>query len=81
MSIEEFKQKWLELQAKHDARFGEIAEQNRKDIGQIQTVQEQYNTQKEQETKTFKSIQAESKSKTYKDEVKTNFWENFLKVQ
>ncbi|ECL1892093.1 hypothetical protein FR539_08895 [Campylobacter coli] len=82
MSIEEFKQKWLELQAKHDARFGEIAEQSKKDIQQeMQIAQEQYNTQKEQETKTFKPIQAESKSETYKDEVKTNFWENFLKVQ
>lgn len=82
MSIEEFKQKWLELQAKHEARFGEIAEKSRKDIQQeMQTVQEQYNNQKEQETKTFKPIQVESKSETYKDEVKTNFWENFLKVQ
>lgn len=41
MSIEEFKQKWLDLQAKHEARFGEVVEQSRKDIQQeIQTVQE-----------------------------------------
>ncbi|HDZ5066330.1 TPA: hypothetical protein RTH03_001636 [Campylobacter jejuni] len=82
MSVEEFKQKWLDLQAKHEARFGEIAEQSRKDIQQeMQTAQEQYNNQKEQETKTFKPIQTESKSETYKDEVKTNFWQQFLKVQ
>ncbi|MFY4725536.1 hypothetical protein [Campylobacter jejuni] len=82
MSVEEFKQKWLDLQAKHEARFGEIAEKNRKNIEQeMQTAQEQYNNQKEQETKTFKPIQAESKSETYKDEVKTNFWQQFLKVQ
>ncbi|EAH6127359.1 hypothetical protein ELQ17_09660 [Campylobacter sp. US18a] len=32
MSVEEFKQKWLDLQVKHEARFGEIAEKSRKDI-------------------------------------------------
>ncbi|ECL9466575.1 hypothetical protein C3H34_08330 [Campylobacter jejuni] len=81
MSVEEFKQKWLDLQAKHEARFGEIAEKSRKDIEQeMQAAQEQYNNQKE-DKETFKPIQAESKSETYKDEVKTNFWQQFLKVQ
>lgn len=57
MSVEEFKQKWLDLQAKHEARFGEIAEKSRKDIEQeMQAAQEQYHNQKEQETKTFKPI-------------------------
>ncbi|EAI1368688.1 hypothetical protein ETN82_09225, partial [Campylobacter jejuni] len=57
MSLEEFKQKWLDLQAKHEARFGEIAEQSKKDIQQeMQTAQEQYKKQKEQKTKTFKPI-------------------------
>ncbi|EAK2073572.1 hypothetical protein BZ263_08525 [Campylobacter jejuni] len=82
MSVEEFKQKWLDLQAKHEARFGEIAEQSKKDIQQeMQTAQEQYKKQKEQKTKTFKPIQAKSKSQTYKDEIKANFWQQFLKVQ
>ncbi|MBZ7959674.1 hypothetical protein [Campylobacter molothri] len=75
MSVEEFKQKWLDLQAKHEARFGEIAEQSRKDI------QQEMQTAQEQEIKTFKPIRAESKSQTYKDEVKANFWEQFLKIQ
>ncbi|MGH2305027.1 hypothetical protein [Campylobacter taeniopygiae] len=63
MSVKEFKQKWLDLQAKHEARFGEIAEQSRKDI------QQEMQTAQEQEIKTFKPIQAESKNKeTYKDD-------------
>ncbi|TKX30438.1 hypothetical protein, partial [Campylobacter estrildidarum] len=70
MSVEEFKQKWLDLQAKHEARSGEIAEQSRKDIQQeMQAIQKQYNQQKDQEVINFKPIQAESKNKeTYKDD-------------
>ncbi|EOX0543388.1 hypothetical protein ACO313_000891 [Campylobacter upsaliensis] len=64
MDIEEFKQKWLELQSKHNSRLNEIAEQSRKDI------EKEMQTLANQETKKPRtSIQSESQNKeTYKDD-------------
>ncbi|EOA2862259.1 hypothetical protein ACJY7S_000929 [Campylobacter upsaliensis] len=64
MDIEEFKQRWLELQLKHDSRLSEIAEQSRKDIEkEMQMLQTK-------ETKNPRTpIQSESQNKeTYKDD-------------
>ncbi|EOB2210619.1 hypothetical protein ACIMKO_000667 [Campylobacter upsaliensis] len=64
MDIEEFKQKWLELQSKHNSRLSEIAEQSRKDIEkEMQMLQTK-------ETKNPRTpIQSESQNKeTYKDD-------------
>ncbi|EGK8125584.1 hypothetical protein ACPX06_000531 [Campylobacter upsaliensis] len=64
MDIEEFKQRWLELQSKHDSRLSEIAEQSQRDIEkEMQMLQ----------TKEVKNprtpIQSESQNKeTYKDD-------------
>ncbi|EPM5706405.1 hypothetical protein ACTNHS_001378 [Campylobacter upsaliensis] len=64
MDIEEFKQKWLELQSKHNSRLSEIAEQSQRDIEkEMQMLQ----------TKEVKNprtpIQSESQNKeTYKDD-------------
>ncbi|EDP6911921.1 hypothetical protein GWQ83_05780 [Campylobacter upsaliensis] len=64
MDIEEFKQKWLELQSKHNSRLNEIAEQSRKDI------EKEMQTLANQETKKPRTpIQSESQNKeTYKDD-------------
>ncbi|EAK0838650.1 hypothetical protein A0Z36_02805 [Campylobacter upsaliensis] len=64
MDIEEFKQRWLELQSKHDSRLSEIAEQSQRDIEkEMQMLQ----------TKEVKNprtpIQSKSQNKeTYKDD-------------
>ncbi|EQA3556141.1 hypothetical protein ACX1QV_001408 [Campylobacter upsaliensis] len=64
MDIEEFKQRWLELQSKHDSRLSEIAEQSRKDI-----EKEMQLSQPPQTKKPFTPIQSESQNKeTYKDD-------------
>ncbi|EJX8728557.1 hypothetical protein OEQ62_000846 [Campylobacter upsaliensis] len=64
MDIEEFKQKWLEFQSKHNSRLNEIAEQSRKDI------EKEMQTLANQETKKPRTpIQSESQNKeTYKDD-------------
>ena len=64
MDIEEFKQKWLELQSKHNSRLNEIAEQSRKDI------EKEMQTLANQETKKPRTpIQSESQNKEiYKDD-------------
>ncbi|ENA2871466.1 hypothetical protein ABF681_001284 [Campylobacter upsaliensis] len=64
MDIEEFKQKWLELQSKHNSRLNEIAKQSRKDI------EKEMQTLANQETKKPRTpIQSESQNKeTYKDD-------------
>ncbi|EOW0926608.1 hypothetical protein ACN2DH_001392 [Campylobacter upsaliensis] len=64
MDIEEFKQRWLELQSKHDSRLSEIAEQSQRDIEkEMQMLQTK-------ETKNPRTpIQSESQNKeTYKDD-------------
>ncbi|EOB4992396.1 hypothetical protein ACGYC6_000875 [Campylobacter upsaliensis] len=64
MDIEEFKQKWLELQSKHNSRLSEIAEQSQRDIEkEMQMLQTK-------ETKNPRTpIQSESQNKeTYKDD-------------
>ncbi|MDL0109115.1 hypothetical protein NYG95_08725 [Campylobacter felis] len=64
MDIEEFKQRWLELQSKHDSRLSEIAEQSQRDIEkEMQMLQTK-------ETKNPRApIQGESQNKeTYKDD-------------
>ncbi|EAK1045970.1 hypothetical protein CUPS10544_06955 [Campylobacter upsaliensis] len=64
MDIEEFKQRWLELQLKHDSRLSEIAEQSQRDIEkEMQMLQTK-------ETKNPRTpIQSESQNKeTYKDD-------------
>ncbi|EOE5714693.1 hypothetical protein ACKJWA_000725 [Campylobacter upsaliensis] len=64
MDIEEFKQKWLELQSKHNLRLSEIAEQSQRDIEkEMQMLQTK-------ETKNPRTpIQSESQNKeTYKDD-------------
>ena len=61
---EEFKQRWLELQSKHDSRLSEIAEQSQRDIEkEMQMLQTK-------ETKNPRTpIQSESQNKeTYKDD-------------
>ncbi|EOA6027332.1 hypothetical protein ACIQIM_000296 [Campylobacter upsaliensis] len=64
MDIEEFKQRWLELQSKHDSRLSEIAEQSRKDI-----EKEMQLSQPSQTKKPRTPIQSESQNKeTYKDD-------------
>ncbi|EOB3874704.1 hypothetical protein ACIJA9_000371 [Campylobacter upsaliensis] len=64
MDIEEFKQRWLELQSKHDSRLSEIAEQSQRDIEkEMQMLQTK-------ETKNPRTpIQSKSQNKeTYKDD-------------
>ncbi|EAK0962580.1 hypothetical protein A0Z00_06525 [Campylobacter upsaliensis] len=64
MDIEEFKQRWLELQSKHNSRLSEIAEQSQRDIEkEMQMLQTK-------ETKNPRTpIQSESQNKeTYKDD-------------
>ncbi|WP_270962121.1 hypothetical protein [Campylobacter upsaliensis] len=64
MDIEEFKQRWLELQSKHGSRLSEIAEQSQRDIEkEMQMLQTK-------ETKNPRTpIQSESQNKeTYKDD-------------
>ncbi|WP_435369728.1 hypothetical protein [Campylobacter jejuni] len=67
-NIDEFKTKYLELQQKYLVDFRNINSSQK--------------NSEENKEEAFKPIQAESKNKeTYKDEVKTNFWQQFLKVQ
>ncbi|TKX32325.1 hypothetical protein [Campylobacter aviculae] len=71
-TIDEFKEKWLKLQ--------ETQKQYTEAFYTSNSISDFKN--KTSENKPFKPIQAESKNKeTYKDEIKNNFWEQFLKVQ
>ncbi|MEB2787877.1 hypothetical protein [Campylobacter upsaliensis] len=64
MDIEEFKQRWLELQSKHDSRLSEIAEQSQRDI-----EKEMQMLQTKETKKPRTPIQSESQNKeTYKDD-------------
>ena len=64
MDIEEFKQRWLELQSKHDSRLSEIAEQSQRDI-----EKEMQMLQTKETKKPRAPIQSESQNKeTYKDD-------------
>lgn len=68
-SIDEFKEKYLELQKTYLVDFSK-------------NINEPQETLEKDKEKSFKPIQAESKNKeTYKDEIKTHFWEQFLKAQ
>ena len=68
-SIDEFKEKYLELQKTYLVDFSK-------------NINEPQETLEKDKEKSFKPIQAESKNKEiYKDEIKTHFWEQFLKAQ
>ena len=83
-NFDELKQKWLEFQAKQEAKTQDITkkmqEQTRKELqndNQTNPTPSTSNTQNTQDTektdnKPFKPIQVESKSKTYKDTDRLN---------
>ncbi len=74
LSLDEFKTKYLDFKQRHD----EFAREFEFSIGDKLMTMDTV----EQNNKPFKPIQSESKNKeTYKDEVKINFFKNFLEVQ
>lgn len=91
MNLEEFKTKYLDFRQRHDEFVKSLEEAEKAegiDYDKSPTEEsanseegEENGMKNNKEKKTFKPIQAESKSETYKEEINSNFWEQFVKIQ
>ncbi|PZT48834.1 hypothetical protein B6S12_01960 [Helicobacter valdiviensis] len=79
--IEEFKSAYLALQEKYDNYSKELANKNKEMLEEeMQEAKEQYEAKSEKK-KPFKPIEGKSESETYKEEINSGFWEQFIKIQ
>ncbi|PZT48025.1 hypothetical protein B6S12_06050 [Helicobacter valdiviensis] len=91
LSLEGFKKEYLDFKIRHDEFVKNLKEVEKAEgIDYDKSPAEESANSEEgeengmknnKEKKTFKPIQAESKSETYKEEINSNFWEQFVKIQ